>query len=153
MLASEPREELLGATDSAESVVRPRAGPVGEGSRPPRWRSWWSALTLVLSRLDQANELTVVRSELTAANQELAETEAELDELQERDRAQSEALSACRDSAELGEEARAALQAIQRGVDRGDQRAVAQGVSDILRIDSEWSQANATCAEATAEGG
>jgi hypothetical protein len=109
------------------------------------------ALTLVLSRLDLASELTVVRSELTAANQELDEAEAELDELQEQARVQAEAIAACRDSAELGEEARAALQTIQRGVDRGDQRAVAQGVSDVLRIDSEWSQANATCAEATAE--
>lgn len=111
------------------------------------------ALTLVLSRLDLANELNVVRSQLNAATQEVAESEAELDELQARDRAQSGALAACRDSAALGEEARTALEAIRRGLDRGDQRAIVRGMNSVLRIDSQWAEANATCAEATAEGG
>ncbi|MGH2676806.1 MAG: hypothetical protein ACRDHB_00400 [Actinomycetota bacterium] len=110
------------------------------------------ALTLVLSRLDLANELTVVRSQLTAANQELDEAEAELDELQEQDRLQSEALAACRNSADLGEDARAAFQTIQRGLDQNDQGTIAQGASDVLRIDNEWAEANTTCQEAAAEG-
>lgn len=111
------------------------------------------ALTLILSRLDLANELNVVRSELNAATQEVAESEAELDEFQAQERARSETLAACRDSAVLGEEARAALEAIRRGLDRGDRGAIARGVSSVVRIDSEWAEANATCEEAAAEGG
>jgi hypothetical protein len=153
MLASEPLEEPLGTTDTTQRAFRGESWSRRRGIVTAVVAILVVALTLVLSRLDLANELTVVRSELTAANQELEESEAELDELQEQARVQAEAIAACRDSAELGEEARAALQTIQRGVDRGDQRAVAQGVSDVLRIDSEWSQANATCAEAAAESG
>ena len=108
------------------------------------------AVTLILSRLDLANELDVVRSELTVANQDLNESEIELDTLEEDIDALSQGIAACQDSAELGEEARAALGAIQRGVDRGDQGAIARGVSDVLRIDSEWAQANASCQEAAA---
>jgi hypothetical protein len=113
-------------------------------------------LTLVLSRLDLANELSVVRSHLTVANQEVAESEAELDQLQEQSRLLSEGIAVCLDSAELGQEARNAFGAIQRGLNRGDQGAIAQGVADVLRIDAEWAQANAGCLDAAAaasEGG
>jgi hypothetical protein len=153
MLASDPREELLGVTDSAQRALRGESWSRRRGIVTAVVVILVVTLTLVLSRLDLANELTVVRSQLTAANQELAETEAELDELQEQDRLQSEALAACRDSADLGEDARAAFETIQRGLDQNDQRAIAQGVSDVLRIDSEWAEANTTCQEAAAEGG
>jgi hypothetical protein len=153
MLASTAREVRLGATEPAESVIRTESWSRRRGIAAAVVAILVVALTLVLSRLDLANELNVVRSQLTAANQELDEAEAELDELQATDRAQTSALAACRDSAELGEEARAAFQTIQRGLDRSDRGAIAQGVSDVLRIDSEWAEANTTCQEAAAEGG
>jgi hypothetical protein len=153
MLASDSREDLLGVTDSTQRALRGESWSRRRGIVTAVAAILVVALTLVLSRLDLANELTVVRSRLTAANQELDEAEAELDELQATDRAQTSALAACRDSAELGEDARAAFETIQRGLDRNDQRAIAQGVSDVLRIDSEWAEANTTCQEATAEGG
>jgi hypothetical protein len=105
-------------------------------------------LALVLSRLDLANELTVVRSQLTAADQEVAESEAELDQLQEQARVSSEAIAACGEAAELGEQARAAFGDIQRGLDRNDQGAIAQGVTRIVEIESQWAEANAQCQEA-----
>jgi hypothetical protein len=153
MLASESRGDHVGATESTQRVVRAASWSRRRGIVTALVAILVVAVTLILSRLDLANELNVVRSELTAANQEVAESEAELDELQEQDRVQTEAIAACRDSAELGEEARAALGMIQRGFDRGDQGAIAQGVSEVLRIDSEWAEANVTCAEAAVEGG
>jgi hypothetical protein len=143
----------VGATESTQGVVRAASWSRRRGIVIAIVAILVVAGTLILSRLDLANELNVVRSELTAANQEIAESEAELDELQEQDRVQSQAISACGDSVELGEEARAALRMIQRGFERGDQATIAQGVSEVLRIDSEWAEANATCAEAAAEGG
>lgn len=143
----------MGPTESTQGVVRAESWSRRRGIAAAIVAILVMVLTLLLSRLDLANDLNVVRSELTAANQEVAESEAELDELQEQDRLQSEALAACRDSADLGEDARAAFQTIQRGLDQNDQGAIAQGVSDVLRIDSEWAEANTTCQEAAAEGG
>jgi hypothetical protein len=112
-------------------------------------------LTLVLSRLDLANEVAVVRSQLTAANQELAENERELDELEDEARARSESVAACRDSAELGEQIRQALDLLQRGLDRGDEGMIARGVATFQEQQQEWSEANDRCLQATreAEGG
>ena len=153
MLASKAGEVRLGATESGESLVRTESWSRRRGIATALVVILVVALTLVLSRLDLANELNVVRSGLNAANQDLDETEAELDDLQAKDRAQTSALAACRDSTVLGEEARAAFRMIQRGLDRDDQAAIARGVSDVLRIDSNWGEANATCGEAAGEAG
>jgi cell division protein FtsB len=156
MLASKHREEPLGTTESTQDATRPESWSRRRGIVAAIVAILVMVLTLVLSRLDLANELSVVRSQLTAANQEVAESEAELDQLQEQTRLLSEGIAVCQDSAELGEEARNAFGAIQRGLDRGDQGAVAQGMADVLRIESEWAQANAGCLDAAAaasEGG
>jgi septal ring factor EnvC (AmiA/AmiB activator) len=106
---------------------------------------------LLLSRLDMANELTVVRSQLTAANQDLAENQRELDELEDLTRNQTEALDTCRQAAELGERIRRALETLQRGLDRGDEGLLAKGVAEALRLERDWANANQGCLEATAE--
>lgn len=106
------------------------------------------ALTLLLSRLDLANELDVVRSELTAANEEVAESEAELDQLQEEARMSAQTIATCREAAELGEEVRAAFQTLRRGLDRGNEGAIAQGVVGILQVEGRWAEASERCLEA-----
>jgi hypothetical protein len=106
---------------------------------------------LILSRLDMANELTVVRSQLTAANQDLAENQREIDELEDLSRNQTEALDTCRQAAELGERIRRALETLQRGLDRGDEGLLAKGVAEALRLERDWANANQGCLEATAE--
>jgi septal ring factor EnvC (AmiA/AmiB activator) len=106
---------------------------------------------LLLSRLDMANELTVVRSQLTAANQDLAENQRELDELEDLTRNQTEALDTCRQAAELGERIRRALETLQRGLDRGDEGLLAKGVAEALRLERDWANANQGCLEATAQ--
>ena len=106
---------------------------------------------LVLSRLDLANEVAVVRSQLTVANQELAENQREIDRLEDDTRQLSEAADACRESAELGQRVLAAVQVVDRGLDRGDTGTVARGVTDLVRVESQWSRANQACLEATAE--
>jgi hypothetical protein len=108
-------------------------------------------ITLILSRLDLANEVSVVRSQLRAANQELAEDQVEIDELEDAARGRSEGLAACRDSAELGEQVRQALQILQRGLDRGDEATIAQGVARAVELEPQWSQANDRCLQATQE--
>ncbi len=109
------------------------------------------ALALFLSRLDMANELSVVRSQLTAANQELAENQLEIDELEDTSRNQTEAVEACRRAAELGERIRRALGVLQRGLDRGDEGLVAKGVATALQMEEEWVAANGACLEETAQ--
>lgn len=109
------------------------------------------ALALILSRLDMVNELTVVRSQLTAANQELAENQLEIDELEDTARNQSEALETCRQAAELGERIRRALGVLQRGLDRGDQGMLARGVATALQLEEQWVNANRGCLEQTGE--
>jgi hypothetical protein len=106
------------------------------------------ALTLLLSRLDLANELNVVRSELTAANQEVAESEAELDQFQEDARVATQTIATCREAAELGEDVRAAFQTLRRGLDRGNEGVIAQGVVGILEVESRWAEAGKRCLEA-----
>jgi hypothetical protein len=107
---------------------------------------------LVLSRLDLANEVSVVRSQLTVANQELAENERELDQLEDEARQRSEAVDACRESAELGQRLLAAIKVVDRGLSGGDTGTVARGVADLLRVESQWTRANRACLEATGEG-
>jgi hypothetical protein len=97
------------------------------------------ALTLILSRIDLANELNVVRSELAAANQEVEESGVEIDELEDE-------VAACRDSAELGEEVRRTLQAIQRDFDRGQVEEAARRMAR-LELESDWAEANQRCLE------
>jgi hypothetical protein len=104
-------------------------------------------LALVLSRLDMANELSVVRSQLTAANQELAENQREIDELEDTSRNQAEVVEVCRRAAETGERIRRALDVLQRGLDRGDEGMLARGVAEIVRSEQEWSAANRACLE------
>jgi hypothetical protein len=106
---------------------------------------------LILSRADMANELTVVRSQLSAANRELAEDQVEIDELEDTSRNQSESLDTCRQAAELGEQVRKALVVLQEGLDRGKELMVARGVADAVRLENEWTQANKDCLEATGE--
>jgi hypothetical protein len=106
---------------------------------------------LILSRLDMANEVTVVRSELTVANQELAENQREIDELEDVSRNQTESLETCRQASELAELIRGALGTIQRGLDRADEGMLAKGVAEALRNEREWASANQDCLEATAE--
>jgi hypothetical protein len=108
-------------------------------------------LALILSRLDLANEVSVVRSQLRAANQELAEDQVEIDELEDAARDRSEGLAACRDSAELGEQVRQALEILQRGLEGGDEAAIAQGVAKAVALEPQWSEANERCLQATQE--
>ena len=143
----------MGATESTQGVVRAESWSRRRGIAAAIVAILVMVLTLVLSRLDLANELTVVRSELAAANQEVAESEAELDQLQEEARSAAQTIATCRDSAELSEEARKAFGAIQRGLARDDQGAIAQGLAEVLRIESEWARANTGCLEAAANGG
>jgi chromosome segregation ATPase len=110
-------------------------------------------LALLLSRLDLANEVAVVRSQLTVANQELAENERELDQLEDEARQRSEDLDACRESAELGQRILAGLRVVDRGLSGGDTGTVARGVADLLRVESEWTRANQACLEATGDEG
>jgi hypothetical protein len=109
------------------------------------------AAALILSRLDMANELAVVRSQLTAANEDLAENQRELDELEDLSRNQTEALDTCRQASELGERIRRALGTLERGLDRGDEGILAKGVAEALRLQQDWETANRNCLEATAE--
>jgi septal ring factor EnvC (AmiA/AmiB activator) len=106
---------------------------------------------LVLSRLDLANEVAAVRSQLTAANQEVAENDRELDQLEDEARARSEDVAACREAAELGQQVLASLQVLDRGLERGDQGTLARGVAGVLRLEEQWSAANQRCVEATQE--
>jgi hypothetical protein len=108
-------------------------------------------LTLVLSRLDLASELVVVRSQLSAANQELAENQQEIDDLEDAARGREEVVTACGDAAKLGERIRSALGVLQRGLDKGDEGLLARGVAQVLQLEEEWSQANDTCLQATRE--
>ena len=153
MLASQSWEVRLGATDSTPPVARAEGWSRRRGIVTAVVVILVMAITLVLSRLDLANELDVVRSELTAANTEVDESEMELDQLEEQVDVLSQGIAACQTSAELGEQARAALADIQRGIDRGDQGAISQAVAEVLRIDAQWAEANAGCQEAAASGG
>jgi chromosome segregation ATPase len=139
----------LGATGTAE---RP-----GRTAGPTRLRGIVAAAVailvvvgaLVLSRLDLANEVSVVRSQLTVANQELAENEREIDQLEDDARQRTEDVDACRESAQLGQRLLAALQVVDRGLERGDTGTVARGVADLLQVESQWTRANRACLEAT----
>jgi hypothetical protein len=105
-------------------------------------------LTLVVSRLDLANELVVVRSQLTAANQELAENQAEIDELEDAARGRSEDVAACRDLAELSKRLQGAIALLQRGLEGGDQGRLAKAISLFSDAREEWLTASDRCAEA-----
>jgi hypothetical protein len=133
---------------------------------PPQGRQGWSRQrgivaavvtvlvvtgVLILSRLDMANELTVVRSELTVANQDLAENQREIDELEDLSRNQTDSLETCRQASELAERIRGALGTIQRGLDRADEGMLAKGVAEALQNEKQWAAANQSCLEATAE--
>lgn len=107
-------------------------------------------LTLVLSRLDLANELSVVRSQRDAAVEEVDQSEQELDQLEEEAQARSEDVAACQDSAELAEQVRKALVTLQRGIDEGDEGIIAQGVAKALELEEQWTEANQICLEAAA---
>jgi hypothetical protein len=109
------------------------------------------AAALILSRLDMTSELTVVRSQLDAANQDLEENQVEIDELEDLSRNQGEDLETCRAAAELGDRIRSGLETLQRGLDRGDQGLVAKGVAEALQLQQDWETANRNCLEATAE--
>jgi septal ring factor EnvC (AmiA/AmiB activator) len=105
-------------------------------------------LTLVLSRLDLANELVVVRSQLTAANQELAENQKELDELEDANRGQAEDVAACRELAELSQRLQQAVDLLQRALEGGDQGRLARGISLFVDTREQWVAATDRCAEA-----
>jgi hypothetical protein len=106
------------------------------------------ALTLVLSRLDLASELSVVRSQLTAANQELAEDQKEIDELEDANRGQTEDVAACRDLAELSQRLQQAVALLQRALEGGDQGRLARGISLFVDTREQWAAATDRCAEA-----
>jgi chromosome segregation ATPase len=142
----------VGATGTAEGSTRTEGPSRLRGIVAAVVAILVVAVTLVLSRLDLANEVAVVRSQLTVANQELAENEREIDELEDQAREQSEAVDSCRESAELGQRVLAALQVVDRGLERGDTGTVARGVADLLRVESQWTRANRACLEATGEG-
>jgi hypothetical protein len=108
---------------------------------------------LVLSRLDLANEVAAVRSQLTAANQEVAQKERDLDQLEDEARVRSEDVAACREAAELGERIRKALQVLRRGLERGDTGLVARGVARALQDEEAWAEATDACLQAAQEGG
>lgn len=141
----------MGASGTAEPPVRT--------SGPSRTRGILAAAVailvvvgaLVLSRLDLANEVAVVRSQLTAANQEIAESERELDQLEDEARGRSEDVAACREAAELGQQVLASLQVLDRGLERGDQGTLARGVAGVLSLEERWSAANERCLQATQE--
>jgi septal ring factor EnvC (AmiA/AmiB activator) len=106
---------------------------------------------LTLSRLDLANEVAVVRSQLTVANQEIAQNERELDQLEDEARARSEDVAACREAADLGQQVLASIQVLDRGLEGGDQGTLARGVAGVLRLEERWAAANERCLEATQE--
>lgn len=139
----------MGATNPPERSVRAEGWSRRRGILAAAVAILVVVLSLVLSRLDLANELSVVRSQLTAANEEIVESEEELDQLEEEARGRSEAVTACRDSAELGEQVRNALETLQQGIDRGDEGAIAQGVSKAQELKQRWGEANDRCLEAT----
>jgi hypothetical protein len=139
----------LAATDPPERPAGTGSWSRGRGILAAAIAILVVVLSLVLSRLDLANELSVAQSQLTAANEEIAESEEELDQLEEDAQGRSEAVTACRDSAELGEQVRNALETLQRGIDRGDEGTIAQGVARALELQQPWAQANDRCLEAT----
>ena len=106
-------------------------------------------LALVFSRLDLANELTVVRSQLTAANQELADNQIEIDELEDANRGQAEDVAACADLARLSRQLQDAVELIQRALEGGDQARLARGISLFSDSREEWAQATDACVAAT----
>jgi hypothetical protein len=110
------------------------------------------AATLVLSRLDLSNELSVVRSQLTAANQDLAENQREIDQLEDEARARSEAVTACGDLAELSGRLTQAVELLQRALERGDQGMLSRGISLFADTRDRWLDATERCRTATAEG-
>ncbi len=113
------------------------------------------AVTLILSRLDLANELSVVRSQLTAANQELAQNQREIDELEDQARERSEDVTACRDLAELSGRLQRAVALLQRALEGGDEGQLARGISLFADSRDQWLEATDRCRQATAgeEGG
>jgi hypothetical protein len=108
-------------------------------------------LTLVLSRLDLASELTVVRSELAAANQQLADNDLEIDDLEDANRAQAEGVAACADLADLSRQLQDAVGLIERALESGDQATLARGISRFSDAREEWASATEACGKA-AEG-
>ena len=107
------------------------------------------ALTLVVSRLDLANELSVVRSQLAAANAETADDQREIDELEDANRNQAEDLAACRELAEVSERLQDAVALLQEALERGDQGRLTRGVSMFTDARDQWLRATQACAEAT----
>lgn len=105
-------------------------------------------LTLVLSRLDLANELTVVRSQLTAANQELAENQVEIDELEDANRGQTEDVAACGELASLSRRLQEAVGLLQRALEGGNEGQLAKAISLFSDTQEEWQAATDQCAAA-----
>ena len=106
-------------------------------------------LTLILSRLDLANEVAAVRSQLAVANAEIAENQREIDELEDTGRGQAEDVAACGDLADMSKRLEDAVALLQRAVEGGDQAGLARGISLFTETRDQWVQATQGCAEAT----
>jgi hypothetical protein len=152
MLAScDSREGTSAVTETPQRPIGPERWSRQRGIAAAVVAILVVALALILSRLDMANELSVVRSQLTAANEEVAENQLEIDELEDTSRNQTEALEVCRRAAETGEQIRRGLVILQRGLDRGDEGMLARGVAAVVRSERDWAAANRTCLEESQE--
>lgn len=109
------------------------------------------AATLIISRLDLAAELSIIRGQLTTATAETdRERERRREAEQERDAAQAQ-VEACAEAARLGARAQRAFEEIQRGVEDDDQGTFGRGLLAISQIAEDWRAATDSCAQETAE--
>jgi septal ring factor EnvC (AmiA/AmiB activator) len=109
-------------------------------------------LALILSRLDLASELNVIRGDLAATTADLQEAEAELDRLEEEASGIREDLDACRQAAELTRQVQDSLDRIIRGGE-GQEQGLLAAVVRILEMEEEWRSANDRCIQATQAAG
>ena len=103
------------------------------------------AITLVVSRMDLAAELSVVRAEAGSLRQELeGQGEATREAESERDAAR-QGMEACAEAARLGREAQRAFALIRDGVDTGDEARFGRGLLRVTDVLAEWRQATDGC--------
>jgi hypothetical protein len=135
-------------TETADRRVRTEGWSRGRGLAAAIVAIVVVLVALVLSRLDLANELTVVRSQLRAANDQLADNQLEIDELEDANRGQAEDLAACADLAQLSRRLEDAVALLQRALERGDQARLARGISLFADVREDWVRATEACAAA-----
>ena len=103
---------------------------------------------LVVSRLDLASELSVVRNDLNATQQELAEQETELSDLEDEVSALQDDLRTCGELAAVSEDAHGAVQRLTDALRRDGADAATGPLIDVVELSAQWQAAVDACREA-----